>query len=79
MDKPRTCALPACETAVPTERLFCGPHWTRLPQPLRDDVLRAWVAWVGTQSAADRAELISARRAAVAWLQAHSQEATRVG
>ena len=43
---PRTgahrCAAPGCQTYVGRTRLMCGRHWTAVPKPLRDEIMRTW-------------------------------------
>jgi hypothetical protein len=39
-----TCYAPGCTAKVPTARLMCSYHWSRVPRPLRDAVYATWNA-----------------------------------
>lgn len=39
---PHKCPVDHCQRLVPDHMLMCGPHWCRVPYPLRKDVWREW-------------------------------------
>lgn len=38
----RRCGLAACRQEIPAARLFCLPHWRRLPAEIQDRIKRYW-------------------------------------
>lgn len=54
----KTCRMPGCNK--PTEKLFCHPHWKKIPQPLR-------LAFVKEE---DRAKKREAYQAILNWCKA---------
>jgi len=36
------CPAAGCTTMLPMDRMFCWPHWRRVPRPLQRDVWRLW-------------------------------------
>ena len=39
------CRIEACTEQIPRSQLMCGPHWSEVPKPLRDEVNAAWRAY----------------------------------
>ena len=58
------CYAPGCDWEVPTERLMCGPHWRRVPAPLRDAVSATWRARLKALHTPDYADAVRAHEAA---------------
>ena len=42
----KDCEYPGCDRLVPTNRLFCSPHWNRVPYALQRAVHATWSARV---------------------------------
>lgn len=36
------CPAPKCESVIDDSRLACGPHWGKLPWPIRRKVRDGW-------------------------------------
>lgn len=63
------CAVTACRAEIPSSRLMCVYHWSKLPEWLRAEVQAKWVTWLKYRGTTARAEYEQARDEAVAHIE----------
>lgn len=74
------CPYPPCTVDVDADMFACRPHWFMLPRAVSGRITRAWRARLAAprdRSAAQAHQ--AAKRVAVAWYEAHAEEAARRG